>query len=108
MTKDFKSKEKTLFNIVRNLTSSIFEKQGFHMIKIIEDWQQIIPSNWHNNTYPLRITWNNNNQGTLIVGIDNNLLLNLLQYDEKKVIEKLNQYFGYSCIIKISFKVVSK
>jgi len=106
--KDLKSKEKTLFNIIRNITSPIFEKHGFHMIKIIEDWQQITPNSWHNQTYPLRITWNNSDQGILLVGVDNNLILNLLQYDEEKVIEKLNQYFGYSCIIKISFKTLSK
>lgn len=98
------SKEQPLFNIIKHITSHIFAQNGFHLVKIIEDWHHIVPTSWHNNTYPLKIIWNKENQANLNVAVTNKLLVNLLQYDEQEIINKLNQYFGYACIIKITFK----
>ncbi len=98
-----KHKNKTLFEASYNLTTNIFDSYSIYLIKIIEDWNKIVPKAWEN-TFPIKIQWEKNNTAILYVATPNKYFLNLLTYDEPIVINKINEYFGYNCISKIKFK----
>ena len=95
-----KHKDISLFSAINKVLSHLFDDSDLYLIKIIEDWKNITPQTWLN-TYPIRIIWSKNNTGTLVVGIDDNYLLNLLVYDVPNIVDKINEYFGYKCIDKI-------
>ena len=100
-----KKNNKTLFEALKNLTLDLLDSNSQHLIKLIEDWNTIIPTTW-NNSYPIKLKWEKNNTAVLYVMIKNKYALNLLTYDEANMIDKINEYFGYNCIAKIKFKAI--
>ncbi len=94
---------KQLFHFVEKITQPIIEKKGIYLIKIIEDWQVIIPDEFKNIIYPSKITWNKNNQGVLYIKSENYVVNNIIMHKSQELIKQINSYLGYKCIIEIKF-----
>ena len=94
---------KQLFNFVEKITQPIIEKKGIYLIKLIEDWEIIIPEEFKNITSPSKIIWNKNNQGVLYIKSENYVVNNIIMHKSQEIIKQINSYFGYNCIIEIKF-----
>ena len=94
---------KQLFHFVEKITQPILEKKGIYLIKLIEDWQEIVPEEFKNITTPSKIVWNKNNQGVLYIKSENYVVNNIIMHKSKEFIKQINSYFGYKCITEIKF-----
>lgn len=94
---------KQLFHFVEKITQPIIEKKGIYILKLIEDWQLIMPNEFKNITSPSKIVWNKNNQGILYIKSENYVINNLILHKSQDILKKINSYFGYNCITEIKF-----
>ncbi len=94
---------KKLFYFVEKITQPIIEKKGIYFIKLIEDWQIIMPNEFKNGTSPYKIVWNKNNQGIIYIKSDNYVINNVIMHKSQEIMQKINSYFGYNCIVQLKF-----
>ncbi|MDR0483716.1 MAG: DUF721 domain-containing protein [Alphaproteobacteria bacterium] len=92
-----------LFYFLEKLSKPIIEKKGIHLVKLIEDWQLIMPQDVKDVLSPSKIVWNSNNQGILYIKSHNNIINHIMLHKKQELINKINSYFGYNCIIEIKF-----
>ena len=83
---------------------NILKKSGYNYLEIINNWDKLMGIDIAKVCYPKSIRkgpGSLNNTLTLTVKRGNEILI---EYSKKKIIEKINSYFGYSFIDKIYLK----
>ena len=93
-----------LFDIILTISQNTLDKRGGHLIKIIEDWNYIFTEEWAVGCSPQKILWNKSNQGVLYISCDNVYKGQNLLYQKNIIMNKLNSYFGFNCIIDVKIK----
>jgi len=101
------SDSKRIFSVVKNIAGPAFNKRGIHIMKLIEDWNTIIPAKWQNSSSPYKISWDAANKGTLHIAVPNHLIEQLITYERQAILNKINSYFGCAYITDIRFKTLS-
>ena len=92
------------FDIVLSISQHTLDKRGVHLIKIMEDWGYLFTEDWAKDCFPQKIAWNKNNQGILYISCDNIYKGQNFLYRKNVVMDKLNSYFGFNCIIDVKIK----
>lgn len=62
-----------------------------------------MPEEFRKITSPSKIVWNKNNQGILYIKSENYVVNNIILHKGSEIINQINSYFGYKCIIEIKF-----
>ncbi|MCL2567096.1 MAG: DUF721 domain-containing protein [Alphaproteobacteria bacterium] len=94
---------KNLFYFIEKLSKPAMEKKGIHLVKLLEDWQLIMPLDVRKSLAPSKIVWKTNNQGILYVRSVNSIMNHIMLHKKNDLMAKINTYFGYNCIVEIKF-----
>ena len=110
-----KNNNKTLTYVqgLRPFSSSIpktlkkyLKKGGYNYSNIVDNWTKMVNKKISNACYPAEIKMNKNMK-------DGNLVLNVIhgkemeiEYNKKEIVDKINSFFGYNCIGKVTLKIV--
>lgn len=89
---------------VEKLTRPIFGKRGFSEAAIVTDWPAVIGAELARHTRPERIAFtpHHRSEGTLHLRVANSSLALELQHLEPQLIERINRYFGYRAVARVT------
>jgi hypothetical protein len=95
---------RALGTTVEKLTRPIFGKRGFSEAAIVTDWASVIGAELARHTRPERIAFarHSRSEGTLHLRVANSGLALELQHLEPQLIERINRYFGYRAVARVS------
>ena len=82
----------------------ILKKNGYNYAEIISKWNLLMGKDISNFSYPksIKMTKGNNN-GILVISVKRGNELNI-EYSKKKIIDKINSYFGYRLINEVKLQ----
>ncbi len=82
------------------------KKSGYNYSNIIDNWTKMVGVKISDACYPIKVKMGKEMK-------DGNLVLNVIhgkemeiEYEKKEIIDKINSFFGYNCIGKITLKIV--
>ena len=109
------NKLKNFIQGLRPFSSSIpktlkkyLKKGGYNYSNIVDNWTKIVSKKISDSCYPTTIKMGKEmRNGTLILNVIHGKELEI-EYSKKEIIEKINSFFGYDCITKISLKIVQE
>ena len=82
----------------------ILKKNGYNYYEIISKWSMLVGKDISNCSYPQSIKMKKGNaNGTLVLGIKRGEEIHI-EYSKKKIIDKINSYFGYKLIEEIKLQ----
>ena len=82
----------------------ILKKNGYNYSEIISKWSMLVGKDISNCSYPQSIKMKKGNaNGTLVLGIKRGEEIHI-EYSKKKIIDKINSYFGYKLIEEIKLQ----
>ena len=83
---------------------SILKKNGYNYSEIISKWSVLVGKDISNCSYPQSIKMKKGNpKGTLVLGIKRGEEIHI-EYSKKKIMDKINSYFGYKLIGEIKLQ----
>jgi hypothetical protein len=107
VNKPRKTVVRPLADLVGSTLQSAFARQGFAAVDIISHWEDIVGPELAGKTEPLRLVWPQRDDplstGTLTVRVEGNYALEL-QYLTPVIIERVNRYFGWACVGRLSIR----
>ena len=96
---------KYLSNFFPSEAKKLLRKRGFFELELLKNWDQIIDAKYSKLTAPIRVKASNmqgdNKTSTLFLKVDTSVGF-AVQHDLTKIIKKINSFFGYTAIDKIS------
>ena len=110
-----KNNNKTLTFIqgLRPFSSSIpktlkkhLRKGGYNYSNIVDNWTKMVNKEIYNACYPIAVKMGKEmRNGTLVLNVIHGKEMEV-EYEKNEIIDKLNCFFGYNCISRITLKVV--
>ena len=109
------SKTNTFIQGLRPFSSSIprtlkkhLRKGGYNYSNIIDNWTKMVSKNISDACYPIKIKMGKDmKEGTLVLNVTHGKEMEV-EYEKSKIMDKINSFFGYNCIKKISLKIVEE
>ncbi len=91
---------------LRTIAAPILGKRGFTTCEIIESWSDILGAELSMGVLPEKIVFEKNNRtnGILYVKTAGGAFAMLFDYQQARVIEKINTFFGYPAIAHIKIR----
>ena len=85
----------------------ILKKNGYNYSEIISKWNMLVGKNISGCAYPKSIKMKKgDSHGTLMLAIKRGDEINI-EYSKKKIIDKINSYFGYKLINEIRLQTIN-
>ena len=82
-------------------------KGGYNYSNIVDNWTKMISKEISDACYPLTVKMGKEmKDGTLVLNVVHGKELDV-EYKKNEIIDKINSFFGYSCIRQITLKVIS-
>ena len=110
-----KNNNKTLTFIqgLRPFSSSIpsalkkhLKKGGYNYSNIVDNWTKMVSKKISDACYPTKIKMGKDmRNGNLVLNVIHGKELEI-EYEKKKIIDKINNFFGYNCISHVTLKIV--
>ena len=108
------NKTHTFIQGLRPFSSSIpktlkkhLRKGGYNYSNIVDNWTKMISKEISDACYPLTLKMGKEmKDGTLVLNVIHGKELDV-EYKKNEIIDKINSFFGYSCIKQITLKVIS-
>ena len=84
------------------------KKGGYNYSNIIDNWTKIVDRKISNFCYPISIKMGKEmRKGTLVLNVIHGKELDI-EYAKKDIIDKINLFFGYECITKVTLKIADE
>jgi len=84
----------------------LLKRGGYNFSNIINNWVKMVGKDISSTCYPSTIKMGKEmNNGTLILNVIHGNELTV-EYGKQEIIEKINSFFGFSCIKEVRLKVV--
>ena len=107
------NKTNTYIQGLRPFSSSIpktlkkyLRKGGYNYSSIIDNWPKMVSKEISDSCYPISVKMGKDmKNGTLILNVIHGKELQI-EYEKKDIIEKINSFFGYNCIARVTLKIV--
>ena len=107
------NKTKSLIQGLRPFSSSIpktlkkhLRKGGYNYSNIVDNWTRMVSKKISDACYPVTIKMGKEmRNGTLVLNVVHGKEIEV-EYMKKEIIDKINSFFGYSCIKQVSLKIV--
>ncbi len=107
------NKTKTFIQGLRPFSSSIpktlkkhLRKGSYNYSNIVDNWTKMVSKKVSDSCYPITVRMKKDMK-------DGNLVLNVthgkeieIEYEKKDIMDKINSFFGYNCISKVTLKIV--
>ena len=82
------------------------KKGGYNYSHIVDNWTKIVSEKISNACYPLTVKIGKEmRHGTLVLNVIHGKEMEI-EYKKKEIIDKINVFFGYNYINKITLKIV--
>ena len=89
-----KNAAQVLQGLFKNSKSPLSE--GFQRWRLEKNWSQVVGDQFSRYTRPVDF-----NRGTLVIAVNNSVLMTELQFFRSTLIAKVNEYVGYRWVKKI-------
>ena len=107
------SKTHTLIQGLRPFSSSIpktlkkhLRKGSYNYSNIIDNWTRIVSKKISDACYPVTVKMGKKfENGNLVLNVMHGKEL-YVEYEKNEIIDKINSFFGYNCISKVTLKIV--
>ena len=107
------NKTQTFIQGLRPFSSSIpktlkkfLKKGGYNYSNIVDNWTKMVSKKISDACYPVTIKMGKEmRNGTLVLNVVHGKEIEV-EYMKKEIIDKINSFFGYSCIKQVSLKIV--
>ena len=107
------NKTQTFIQGLRPFSSSIpktlkkyIRKGGYNYSNIVDNWTKMVNEQISNACYPLTVKMGKEmKDGSLVLNVIHGKEMEI-EYKKKEIIDKINSFFGYNCINKITLKIV--
>ena len=91
-------------NTLPRVVKGILKKNGYNYSEIISKWNMLVGKDISSCAYPKSIKMKKgDSNGTLVLAIKRGDEINI-EYSKKKIIDKINSYFGYKLISEIKLQ----
>ena len=89
-------------NFFPKSVKELLRKRGFFELELLKNWVEIVDEKYAKKTLPIKIrSTNSNNGANLTIKVDPSIAFGF-EHDREKIKNKINSYFGYSAIEKIT------
>ena len=110
-----KNKSQNFIQGLKPFSSSIpktlkkyLKKSGYNYSNIVDNWTKMVSKKISDACYPITVKMGKEmKDGTLVLNVLHGKELEI-EYSKKEIIDKINSFFGYSCINKIILKIVTE
>ena len=110
-----KNKSQNFIQGLKPFSSSIpktlkkyLKKSGYNYSNIVDNWTKMVSKKISDACYPITVKMGKEmRDGTLVLNVLHGKELEI-EYSKKEIIDKINSFFGYSCINKIILKIVTE
>ena len=107
------NKTQTFVQGLRPFSSSIpktlkkyLQKGGYNYSNIIDNWTKMVGKKISDVCYPIKIKMGKEmKEGNLVLSVIHGKEMEI-EYEKKEIIDKINSFFGYNCISKVTLKIV--
>ena len=80
----------------------ILRKRGFFELELLKNWIEIVDKKYAKTSLPMKLKSGRNNKASnLIVKVDPSIAFGF-EHDNEKIKQKINAYFGYTAVEKIT------
>ena len=81
-------------------------KSGYNYSNIVDNWTKMVSKNIYNACYPNTLKINKNTKNsTLVLNVIHGKEMEI-EYEKNNIIDKINSFFGYDCVGRISLKII--
>tara|TARA_B100000609_G_C16967472_1_gene307180 strand:- start:105 stop:590 length:486 start_codon:yes stop_codon:yes gene_type:complete len=109
------SKSHTYIQGLRPFSSSIpktlkkhLRKGGYNFSNIVDNWTRMVSKKISDSCYPVTVKMGKEmRNGTLVLNVIHGKELDI-EYEKNEIIDRINSFFGYNCLNKITLKIVQK
>ena len=110
-----KNKSQNFIQGLKPFSSSIpktlkkhLRKGGYNYSNIVDNWTRMVSKKISDACYPTTVKMGKEmRDGTLVLNVVHGKELEI-EYEKKEIIDKINSFFGYSCINKVILKIVQE
>mgnify|MGYP001180067981 FL=1 len=89
-------------NFFPKSVKELLRKRGFFELELLKNWVEIVDKKYAKKSIPIKIrTTNSNNGANLSIKVDPSIAFGF-EHDREKIKKKINSFFGYSAIDKIT------
>tara|TARA_B100000900_G_C20396385_1_gene640841 strand:- start:383 stop:868 length:486 start_codon:yes stop_codon:yes gene_type:complete len=107
------NKTQTFIQGLRPFSSSIpktlrkhIRKGGYNYSNIVDNWTKMVSKNISDACYPITIKIGKDaKNGILVLNVVHGKELEI-EYEKKNIVDKINSFYGYNCINRVTLKVV--
>ena len=107
------NKTQTFVQGLRPFSSSIpktlkkyLQKGGYNYSNIIDNWTKMVGKKISDACYPIKVKMGREmKEGNLVLSVIHGKEMEI-EYEKKEIIDKINSFFGYNCISKVTLKIV--
>ena len=107
------NKTQTFVQGLRPFSSSIpktlkkyLQKGGYNYSNIIDNWTKMVGKKISDACYPVKVKMSKEmKDGSLVLNVIHGKEMEI-EYKKKEIIDKINSFFGYNCISKVTLKIV--
>ena len=107
------NKTQTFIQGLRPFSTSIpktlkkyLRKGGYNYSNIVDNWTKMVSKKISDACYPITVKMGKEmRDGTLILNVIHGKEMEI-EYEKKEIIDKINSFFGYNCISKVTLKIV--
>ena len=93
-------------NSIPKTLKKYLRKGGYNYSKIVDNWTKMVNKKISDACYPISVKMGKEmRNGTLVLNVIHGKEMEI-EYEKKEIIDKINSFFGYSCISKVTLKIV--
>ena len=114
-SKNNNNKSQNFIQGLRPFSSSIpktlkkhLKKGGYNYSNFVDNWTKMVSKKISDACYPITVKMGKEmRDGTLVLNVLHGNELEI-EYEKKEIIDKINSFFGYNCISKVTLKIVQE
>ena len=93
-------------NSIPKTLKKYLRKGGYNYSNIVDNWTKMMNKKISDACYPISVKMGKEmRNGTLVLNVIHGKEMEI-EYEKKEIIDKINSFFGYSCISKVTLKIV--
>ena len=92
-------------NSIPKTLKKLLRKGGYNYSNIVDNWAKIVNKKISDACYPITVKMGKDmKNGILVLNVTHGKEMEV-EYEKKNIMEKINSFFGYNCISKITLKI---
>ena len=81
-------------------------KGGYNYSNIVDNWTKMVSKKISDSCYPITVKMGKDmRDGNLVLNVSHGKEMEV-EYEKKNIMDKINSFFGYNCIGKVTLKII--